>query len=156
MAIGQRAHQGGRIVNRTFLALAISIAAAAGVSPAAAQTTPECKGDFNLDHMVTVDELIAAVHSALRGCGPSLEQACLDSGGPPRPTFPTPAGSARAAARQRRAARSNSAIAAKALASTATTTPASPAPPVDRGSASISSIGVPLYLRLADRSTSCL
>lgn len=69
-------------MNRPFLALAILIATTLCVSPAAAETTTECKGDFNLDHMVTVDELIAAVHSALRGCGPSPEeQACLDSGG---------------------------------------------------------------------------
>jgi hypothetical protein len=74
MAIGHRAHEGGRIVKRTFLALAMLIATTLRVSPAAAQGTPECKGDFNLDLMVTVDELVAAVNSSLHGCGPSPDE----------------------------------------------------------------------------------
>ena len=50
--------------------------------PAAAQSDGQCKGDLNLDGRVTIDELVAAVGSALRGCETSPErQGCLDSGG---------------------------------------------------------------------------
>ena len=52
------------------------------VPRAGAQSGGECRGDLNLDGKVTIDELVAAVGSALGGCERSAErQGCLDSGG---------------------------------------------------------------------------
>lgn len=69
--------------------------------PARAQCSPTCKGDFNQDGQVTIDELVTAVNNALGGCESSPEEeGCLATGGvvttqsccASAPDFPTTCG----------------------------------------------------------------
>lgn len=68
-------------MKRAIMAAAVVTMAMGWALGAAAQTGGECRGDFNLDGRVTIDELVAAVDSALKGCPSPERQGCLDSGG---------------------------------------------------------------------------
>lgn len=58
----------------------VSVTCASFVCAASLQAQ-ECRGDFNEDGRVSIDELVTAVNSALKGCDAAQRQGCLDSGG---------------------------------------------------------------------------
>jgi len=69
----------------SLLTTVVILVAAMGLcaaGPARAQCSPTCKGDFNQDGQVTIDELVTAVNNALGGCESSPEEeGCIASGG---------------------------------------------------------------------------
>ena len=64
------------VLAAVMVAALVSVATRAG-----AQCNASCQGDFNSDQQVTIDELVAAVHNALVGCGGAAEEGCIASGG---------------------------------------------------------------------------